>query len=171
MSNRNYNVFFNTHTVSGIVVSIALYVIFLAGAFALFMPEIQAWENGNPSKKIERETVDYDFLLAKLSEENFLKSRDLRFYLEGETDEMYVLMSPAKDTLNAPDKAKYRDYQSVAIETAQTATYTEKYSYGEFLYRLHFFSQIPSIGLYLAGIVSIFFLFAIITGIIVHWKK
>ena len=49
MSNRNYNVFFNTHTVSGIVISIALYVIFFAGAFALFKGEIQIWEEGkNP---------------------------------------------------------------------------------------------------------------------------
>ena len=46
MSNRNYNVFFNTHTVSGIVISIALYVIFFAGAFALFKGEIQIWEEG-----------------------------------------------------------------------------------------------------------------------------
>ncbi|MEM9144519.1 MAG: PepSY-associated TM helix domain-containing protein, partial [Bacteroidota bacterium] len=36
---------------------------------------------------------------------------------------------------------------------------------------LHYFEQIPTLGIYLAGLVSIFFLFAILTGIIVHWKK
>ncbi|WCC44944.1 hypothetical protein PJW08_01285 [Tenacibaculum finnmarkense] len=40
MSKRNYNVFFNTHTVSGIVISVALYVIFFAGAFSFFKEEI-----------------------------------------------------------------------------------------------------------------------------------
>lgn len=171
MSKRNYNVFFNTHTVSGIVVSIALYVIFLAGAFALFRPEITAWENGIHSKHIERKKVDYDFLIDHVAEKNHLKSRDLKFYLDGEANNMYLLMSPVKDTIDVPSEAKFRYYESLDLETVETSTYVEKYSYGEFLYRLHFFSQIPSIGIYLAGIVAIFFLFAIVTGVIVHWKK
>ena len=40
---RLHNVFFNTHTISGIVISVALYVIFLAGAFALFQNNINNW--------------------------------------------------------------------------------------------------------------------------------
>ncbi|MEX0314254.1 MAG: PepSY-associated TM helix domain-containing protein, partial [Allomuricauda sp.] len=54
----------------------------------------------------------------------------------------------------------------------KTSTYTESYSLGEFLYRLHFFAQIPyPFGYYLSGFVALSFLFAIITGIIVHWNK
>lgn len=171
MSQRNYNVFFNTHTVSGIVISVALYIIFFAGAFALFKDEIEAWENGKHSQNIAREQINYDFLLKKLSENYHLTSRDIRFYLGHKSDEIYVLTSPAKDTLNIPEEAKYQNYQSINIHTGKTATYTEKYGLGEFLYRLHFFTQIPTIGVYLAGFVSFFFLFAIVTGVIVHWKK
>lgn len=171
MSNKNYNVYFNTHTVSGIVVSIALYIIFLAGAFALFMPEIEAWESGRFHEKIARENIDYDSLLNKLSEDNYLNSRDLKFYLEDDLEGINLLMSSAKDTINAPKEAQSRYYNNVNIQTAKTTSYTEGYSYGEFLYRLHFFSQIPVIGIYLSGIVALFFLFAIVTGVIVHWKK
>ncbi len=171
MSNRNYNVFFNTHTVSGIVISVALYVIFFTGAFALFKDEIASWENGKHAKNILREHIDYDFLLKKLSEKNHLTSRDIRFYLGRGEDDIYVLTSPAKDTINIPNEAKYQNYQAINIHTGETATYTEKYNLGEFLYRLHFFVQIPTVGIYLAGFVSLFFLFAIVTGVIVHWKK
>lgn len=171
MSKRNYNVFFNTHTVSGIVVSVALYIIFLAGAFALFKPEIEAWEKGQFYEEVSRKNVDYDFLINKLSEKNYLKSRDLKFYLEGDTEEINLLISPVIDTVDVPKEALNRYFKSIHATTAKPTSYIEGYSYGEFLYRLHFFSQIPRIGIYLAGIVSLLFLFAIVTGVIVHWNK
>ncbi len=171
MSKRNYNVFFNTHTVSGIVISVALYVIFFAGAFALFKDEITAWEEGKHSQNIAREHIDFDGLIQKLSKDYYLESRDFRFILGDKSDEIFVLINPAKDTINAPKEARSSAYFSLNINTGKTKTYQEKYSLGEFLYRLHFFSQIPSIGVYLAGFVAFFFLFAIVTGTIVHWKK
>ncbi len=172
MSKRNYNVFFNTHTVSGIVISVALYVIFLAGAFALFKEEIEIWEQGTHTKNIARKNIDFDFLLKKLSEEHHLTSRDIRFNLGHDSDDaIYVQMLVPQDTVGLTDEAKKFAYTSIDVESGKTATYQEKYSLGEFIYRLHFFSQIPFVGIYLAGFVSVFFLFAIVTGVIVHWKK
>lgn len=168
---RNYNVFFNTHTVSGIVISVALYVIFFAGAFALFKDEIEAWENKTPSKQIERTVIDFDFLVQKLSEKNHLTSRDIRFNLGHHSDDIFVLLQPAKDTIGIPKEAKANSYYAINIHSGKTNTYEEKYGLGEFLYRLHFFAQLPGFGGYLAGFVSLFFLFAIVTGVIVHWKK
>jgi len=40
---RLYNILFHTHTVSGIVISFALFVIFYAGAFSLFRDELYRW--------------------------------------------------------------------------------------------------------------------------------
>lgn len=171
MSKRNYNVFFNTHTVSGIVISVALYVIFFAGAFALFKDEIEIWEEGKPTQNITREHIDFDFLIKKLSEKNNLISRDLRFNLGHNSNTIFVQLDAAKDTINTPKEAQEFKYTSIDLKSGRTATYEEKYSLGEFLYRLHFFSQIPFIGAYLAGVISLFFLFAIVTGVIVHWKK
>ena len=171
MSKRNYNVFFNTHTISGIVISVALYVIFFAGAFALFKDEIETWEDGKHIQNIARENIDFDFLLKQLAKDNHLISKDIRFYLGDKKDDIYVLTSAVKDTLNVLEKDRYQNYQSINIHTGKTTTYQEKYGLGEFLYRLHFFSQIPYIGAYLAGFISLFFLFAIVTGVIVHWKK
>ena len=79
-------------------------------------------------------------------------------------------MLPSKDSL-ASEKGKQTNYFSINIHSLETKTYSEKYNLGEFLYRLHFFSQLPYIGIYLAGFVALFFLLAIVSGVIVHWKK
>ena len=39
------------------------------------------------------------------------------------------------------------------------------------IYYLHYFRQIPVIGLYLSGFVGLFFLFAIVTGLLIHWRN
>ena len=170
MGRRNYNVFFNTHTVSGIIISIALYVIFFAGAFSLFKEEIQFWEEGKPLSYTERQNINFNKLLDNLNDDYELKGRDIQMHLGKYTDHIYVYLSPSKDTTSSK-KGKVAHYFYTDIKSGSTQTYNQQYSLGEFLYRLHFFYQIPTIGLYLAGLVSFFFLFAIITGVIVHWKK
>lgn len=170
MSNRNYNVFFNTHTVSGIVISVALYVIFFAGAFALFKQEIAVWEAGKPLSHTQRENIDYDGVFQKLDAKYELLGRDLQINFGQHTDKITVYMFPSQDSL-ANAIGKQSQYTIVDINTKEEQSYSEDYSLGEFLYRLHFFAQLPTIGMYLAGFVSLFFLFAIVTGVIVHWRK
>lgn len=170
MSNRNYNVFFNTHTVSGIVISFALYVIFFAGAFSLFKEEITIWENGKPISYTQRKNIDYDAILKTLEEDYHLTGRDLQLNFGENEDHIFVYLNASQDTLAVPS-AQETHYFSVDINNFERNTYEEHYSLGEFLYRLHFFAQFPYIGIYLAGFVSLFFLFAIITGVIVHWRK
>lgn len=170
MSKRNYNVFFNTHTVSGIVISIALYIIFFAGAFALFKDEISIWENGKSISKIEKKDIDFDKIIQHLDEEYDLYGRDIQLDFAEQGDEIYTYLLASKDSL-ASEKAKTVHYFSVNIDSLEEKEYHEYYGIGEFLYRLHFFYQIPNIGIYIAGFIALFFLFAIVTGVIVHWKK
>ena len=170
MSKRNYNVFFNTHTVSGIVISVALYIIFFAGAFALFKDEIKIWEEGNTVSHTHSKNINFDKILHQLNKTYELTGRDLQMTFGEKTDKIAVFMSASKDSL-ASNKGKESNFFYVDINTLQTKKYDEQYSLGEFLYRLHFFHQLPRIGIYLAGFVTLFFLFAIITGVIVHWKK
>lgn len=171
MSNRNYNVFFHTHTVSGIVISVALYIIFFAGAFALLKDEITAWEKGESIKIEHNENIDYDRLVASIKAEGYnLYGRDLRMIMPDAKQEIYVSLGKSQDTtvVNQPDK---NYYFNINANTYKLSEYYAFYSLGELLYRLHFFSQIPRVGIYLAGFISLFFLFAIVTGVIVHWKK
>ncbi len=78
LANRPYNIFFHLHTVSGIVLAVALFVIFFAGAFTLFKSEFYLWENPQA-----RTAGIRDFTLGKAL--NALKNEELAFDLNDET--------------------------------------------------------------------------------------
>ncbi|MFL9830650.1 PepSY-associated TM helix domain-containing protein [Flavobacterium sp. ST-87] len=178
MGNRDYNVFFNTHTVSGIIISIGLYVIFFAGAFALFMNNIDHWEaNVKPEGFV---LIDYDKTIARIAAEGYdMHGRNLSIYEHDGGVNVYS--APLKDTILLKSKLSILDSSEARgridlhldEKTYQKSTNQalSQKTLGTFLYELHFFDQIPTVGFYLAGLVAVFFLFAIITGVIVHWRK
>ncbi|WP_439555390.1 PepSY-associated TM helix domain-containing protein [Dyadobacter sp.] len=169
LSNRLYNIFFHTHTVSGIVLSFGLYVIFFAGAFSLFKSEFYQWENPVARQKLT-EPIDYNQVLSAL------KKNKPRFDL---TEDIIVRIPSEKEPhitiyghLTVPN-GKPEEHYSTAY-SPQTKTFSEEgtSTTGETLYRLHFFDQVPFyIGRYISGFVALFFLFATITGVLVHWRN
>lgn len=171
MNNRNYNIYFHTHTVSGIVISVVLFVIFFAGSFSFFRDDINNWER-NESTAITKEIqLDYNTALKQLDKEYVLHGRNVTISKNSNERRVAVYMEGTKDTL-APAKQKEGSFFYLDTKTLKSFTYEQSYSLGEFLYRLHFLAQIPyPVGYYLSGFVALFFLFAIITGVLLHWKK
>ncbi|MCL7988472.1 PepSY domain-containing protein [Sphingobacterium sp. lm-10] len=187
MDQRKYNIYFHTHTISGIIIAALLYVIFFAGSFAFFKDSISAWQKAETHAKIIH--ADYNYLIDSLSKTTNLQGRDFDFYLLNSRQGAYINMSASKDTtISKPaaikSKSKRRGqgdgaYFLYFFANKQPTTYAEGYDMGEFLYRLHFLAplnQIPirlgaPFGYLLAGIVSFLFLFALITGLLLHWDK
>ena len=77
MSNRNYNIYFHTHTVSGIVISVVLFVIFFAGSFSFFRDEIINWERSESTAITKEIQLDYNTALQKLDKEYVLHGRNI----------------------------------------------------------------------------------------------
>ncbi|MGQ7946836.1 PepSY-associated TM helix domain-containing protein [Flavobacterium sp. WC2509] len=171
MNNRNYNIYFHTHTVSGIVISVVLYVIFFAGSFSFFKEEINSWER-NESIIINKEvTLNTETILDSIGKKNNLHARTISFWHQNNSRKISVSLEGSKDSL-ASKEDKESLYFKLDNQTYKTTTYEESYSLGEFLYRLHFLAQIPyPVGYYLSGFVALFFLFAIVTGVLLHWQK
>ncbi|NQX83016.1 MAG: PepSY domain-containing protein [Flavobacteriaceae bacterium] len=177
MTNKNYNIYFHLHTVSGIVISVALYIIFLAGAFTLFYDSIDKWESQENNQHISSELIKSGSLnLNKIiditkGETGDLYSRNLRIVLpsEGENDIMVSVSRPKDSLVNKDLQKSHRFY--INKNTSKIVPIKSQYNFADFIYRLHFFSQIPSIGIYIAGLVAFFFMLAIITGVLIHWKK
>tara|TARA_R110002020_G_scaffold91560_3_gene222481 strand:+ start:100575 stop:102143 length:1569 start_codon:yes stop_codon:yes gene_type:complete len=170
MDNRTYNIFFHTHTISGIIISAVLYVLFFTGSLSFFRDEIINWErNESVYKKIAPGHLD--IALDSIANTYDLYGRDISINWPSAERRMNVSLGSSKDTL-ATDAQKAGAFFYMDTETHQNFTYVDSYSLGEFLYRLHFLAQIPyPIGYYLSGFIAFFFLFAIITGILVHWDK
>lgn len=191
MDLRKYNIYFHTHTISGIIIAALLYVIFFAGSFSFFRDDITAWQKGR-SAVSEKIDADYNFLIDSLAQNYNLRGRDLAFYLLRQGHGTYVNMSSSKDTTiskpkkEAPARGRGRRggdddsaYFLYHFTDKKPVTYAEGYDMGEFLYRLHFLAQLNQVpirigtpfGYLLAGIVSFLFLFALITGLLLHWDK
>ena len=168
LSSRLYNITFHTHTVSGIVISFALYVIFFAGAFTLFKDEFYQWEN--PAARQSRaKAVDYDEILGKLKKLN--PSFDLSEDITIRTETVEKPLVHVYGHLITPKGKPERHYYTTYYPQTGTFSQEEKTTVGETLYRLHFFDQIPVVGRYLSGFVALFFAFAVVTGLMIHWQN
>ena len=171
MSKRTYNILFHTHTVSGIVISVVLYVIFFAGSFSFFRDEIINWERSESITNNDELVLDIDAALDTISNKYELYGRDITISQPHAERRVNFSISASKDTL-ANDASKTSAFFYLDTHTFKTFNYIESYSLGEFLYRLHFLAQIPyPVGYYLSGFVAFFFIFAILTGLFIHWKK
>ncbi|MFA9192060.1 PepSY-associated TM helix domain-containing protein [Flavobacterium sp. FZUC8N2.13] len=171
MNNRNYNIFFHTHTVSGIVISVVLYVIFFAGSFSFFKDDITSWEKGESTLQTNKIQLNFDQALKVLDTAYDLHGRKISFYQPQNEHSVGTSLEASKDSL-ASKKGKESQYLILKNSTYKTTSYEESYSLGEFIYRLHFLAQIPyPVGYYLSGFIALFFLFAIATGVLLHWKK
>lgn len=173
MNNRIYNILFHTHTVSGIVISVALYVIFFAGSFSFFKEEIVAWERDQPITEDVFKNTNFDRLMDTVGQRYGTYGRDIIIGQTNPERRVYINMTGSKDSL-ATEEDKARQFFYLDIDNMDSYDYQSGYSFGEFLYRLHFFAQLNLYGIsgyILAGFVAFFFLFAIITGVWVHWNK
>ena len=170
LPNRAYNIMFHTHTVSGIVISFALYVIFFAGAFTLFKDEFYQWEDVKARQAITK-PIDYDAMIENI------RKKQPAFNLD---DDMYIYLPTAhKPRVNffghITTKGKTAEDHFHGQYYPQSNELTlgeEQTTIGETLYRLHFFDQVPFyIGRYISGFVALFFLFAVLTGVLIHWRN
>ncbi|MBE8725089.1 PepSY-associated TM helix domain-containing protein [Flavobacterium hungaricum] len=171
MNNRHYNIYFHTHTVSGIVISVVLFVIFFAGSFSFFRDEIINWERSESTAITKEIQLDYNSALKDLDKKHILHGRNITISKPSIEERVAIYMEGTKDTL-APAKQKEGSFFYLDTKNFKSYTYEESYSLGELLYRLHFLAQIPyPVGYYLSGFTALFFLFAIVTGLLLHWKK
>ncbi|MEM6846120.1 MAG: PepSY-associated TM helix domain-containing protein [Bacteroidota bacterium] len=186
---RVYNTFFNTHTVTGIIISVGIFVIFLAGAFALFQKNINNWEVNNQKSKVHLAEVDYDRILAEVAKKGYqMYGRDFRIQVRENRGTFLAISAGApsnkisKDSLeqlSTSDSLAYVEataHINYAINTDSYKLmppdeYAKAGQIGGILTQLHYFRQIPVVGIYLAGILSLLLLFALVSGVVIHWKK
>jgi len=169
---RLHNVMFHTHTVSGIVISFALFVCFYAGAVALFMDELYQWEN--PLARIESvnpATVDYDKVYESVKDgiTDFDPSSTFGMVPPNKKNPLIEFYGGTKDAEGNTDRF-HSAIHPITYETLSDGT-EEKTHMARTIYELHYFNQIPVVGIYLSGLVAFFFLFAVFTGLLTHWKN
>lgn len=175
MNNRNYNIFFHLHTVSGITITVGLFIIFFGGAFALFRQEIGDWETGKyqaaKTAAVKSETTDYNRIMDSIAKNvPSLYGRNVYVYSEGTSNKEAVYISGSVDPKTDSLGKITHEYQ-VNPKDYALMSHEDSFSLGELLYLLHFYYQLDRIGYYISGLVALFFFLVIVTGVLVHWQK
>lgn len=156
----------DAHSATGIVIGLALFVIFVTGALVLFRGEIRQWEE--PSlRAAPGEMASLDSLTAPVLDSLQTGDAPPSYIQIGMPDEpsgnlyMYVAGGVAGGA------------QSVWVHpvTGDWVANPNGGAVAQTLYYLHFFYQVGRWGIYLAGVIGLFMLLAITTGTIVHLNR
>jgi len=160
---RAYKLSWDAHSTTGIVIGLALFVLFATGALLLFRGEIRTWEE--PALRAqpgERASIDA------------LAQPVLDSLGRGDAPPSYVYLG-LPDTNHEPlyvytagPTVEGRRDTWVNPTTGAWVSNPDQGAVTQTLYYLHFFFQFGSWGLYFAGLVALFGLLAVVTGTAVH---
>ncbi|MEM6526094.1 MAG: PepSY-associated TM helix domain-containing protein [Bacteroidota bacterium] len=170
LRDRAYHVMFHTHTVAGIVISFALFVIFYAGAFSLFKHELAQWEN-----QTLRQGYQEDFPIEKglrKVDSLYAIDRDQQLFIKLPT-ELNPLITISGTSQKTTADSTGNDFFQVHIGPSLEVIHKDdsQTTVGTTLYHLHYFRQLGLAGQFISGLIGLFFLFAIISGVLIHWTK
>ena len=161
----------HAHTVTGMMISAVLFIIFFAGAYSLFKAEIHQWANPGARTEVP-ENINYERVWQALEQNYQLDMHDpVHIYpaRSKHPDVEWYASVAKKDGTHEHihghiDSGTYEIEQQSEEASSQTIV-------AETLYHLHYFKQIPTVGLYISGFAAFFFLLATVTGILIHWRN
>ncbi|MEM0964073.1 MAG: PepSY-associated TM helix domain-containing protein [Bacteroidota bacterium] len=167
---RAFKLLWDAHSVTGIVIGLGLFVIFYAGAFALYLGEIQAW--ADPALRSVETRIAPDEAIAPLfAEQAPAQGTDVQLTYPYHERGYYFAryQTPVGDTTEVVQAAiNAQTGERLDVPAGESIG---RSAVGLILYRLHFFAQAGFAGQVIAGLVAIFFLFAVASGILIHLRK
>lgn len=171
LGGRAYNTIHHAHTVTGMMISLVLFVIFYTGAYSLFRAEIYQWENPEARSGIP-EQIDYERVLHTVNQSYKLDPHDPVRIIPAQSmhPEIQIYASASN-----PDGTHDHIHGHMDLQTYQFEEEDDDAGHqtmvSETLFRLHYLAQIPTVGLYISGFVALFFLLATVTGLLIHWRN
>lgn len=151
----------------GLIFSGFLFIIFFAGSIALFRQEITLW-----SMQPHMPVTSGPLISIDKAFQNAVANRDY------DAKEHITVVLPTKEShfikayVDIKDRPQEPHYDELTIDptTGEIVSEGIKFELAEFIYHLHYDLNIPQ-GKYVLGFVTLFFLFALISGIFIHAKK
>ncbi len=168
LGRRAYNIMHHTHMVTGMMISIILFVIFYAGAFSLFRAEIYQWENQQARFNLP-ETISYQRVAEEVADSYDLHAQESLRIFPAHADHPYIEIH---GTVNKADGSTEHMHAHMDPRTYKLQDGPEHQTVvSQLLFRLHYLDQIPVAGLYISGFVALFFLLATVSGVLIHWQN
>ncbi len=152
--------FTTVHTWAGLLAGFALFIAFYAGALTMFHEEIDAW--ALPQATMARaDTMDRAHAML---------------------DDIVAKHPAARDQVGVTFPADHPSHEVAAYwmekdgswktqsldEAAPHDSEDHEHGLADFIYELHYDLGIPTVGIYLMGVVSIIYGLALLTGLLIH---
>jgi len=171
----------NAHAWVGLIISTILFIIFFAGSLSLFREDINSWER-DPYFTVgdDVENFSFDAIISQVTQDYNVHTHGY-FILQRPTAEqpssnIYFeeeIVPQGKlddDQLQGPVE-DHIDKHLVLSPDGKILGDGNAFDWGNFLYQLHYNLHIPEVGLYFVGVVTLFFFVALLSGVVIHWRK
>ena len=174
----------NAHAWVGLIISTILFIIFFAGSLSLFREDIISWER-DPYFTVsdDVENFSFDALISQVTQDYkvhthgyFILQRPTaeqpssNIYFEEEIVTQGNLGFKQDSQLEDPVD-DHIDRHLIISPDGTILGDGNAFDWGNFLYHLHYNLHIPQVGLYFVGLVTLFFFVALLSGVVIHWRK
>lgn len=157
----------HAHSWLGLIISGLLFVVFFCGSIAIYRDEISQWAVQPHYTFAEGEHKPLSDIMAKaIEDENFDAKEHLTLVLPSAQKPYY---SAYVDVVHQPGE---HDAISYIIDpvSGEKLNHVSQFFLADFIYKLHYDLNFEA-GTYIIGIVTLFFFFALMSGILIHAKK
>jgi uncharacterized iron-regulated membrane protein len=158
----------NAHAWVGLIISTILFIIFFAGSLSLFREDIHAWERDpHFAESAQGENFSIDEVMGHIAKEYNVHMHG-HFSLSLPTKEKPIVAVYFEEEISE-DEHTHKDL--LLSPDGKFIGYGDGFNWAQFLYKLHYDLHIPEVGLYFVGIVTLFFFVALLSGVVIHWRK
>ncbi len=161
-----------SHSWIGVIISPLLFLIFWAGAVTLFYEEVKQWAVAPqfPVAIQQQEMPLQQIVEAKLAQHPFDYQEHLMVQMPSLHDPYYKVYLDLIREEGMEDEHGEVASLLVDSQSGKTVANKEDFFLADFLYQLHYNLNLPA-GAYIVGIISLFFFFALVSGVFIHAKK
>ncbi|MEP1384621.1 MAG: PepSY-associated TM helix domain-containing protein [Paraglaciecola sp.] len=159
----------DAHSWLGLIISIALFAVFWAGAISLFKNELELWASAPHVQISDGNTnLSYSEIFARQVAENDFNNDEHIAIMPANAQhpwhKVYVDLMP--------DENGQEQIIALMIDptTGQSIGQLDSFNLVNFLYQFHYTLSLPA-GVYIVGVITLIFCFLLFSGIFIHAKK
>ncbi|QFU23599.1 PepSY domain-containing protein [Shewanella eurypsychrophilus] len=158
------------HSWLGLIISGLLFIVFFMGSISLFRSEIYLWSVLPHHTPAQGEVLSPSEIMTLAIKDRSFNAKE-HLTLVSPTDEM-PFYKVYVDIVLPEDATTDIDYVSLLMDpvSGEIVANVDDFYLADFIYQLHYDLNIPNGG-YIIGFVTLFFFFALISGIFIHARK
>ncbi|MDW7549148.1 PepSY-associated TM helix domain-containing protein [Pseudoalteromonas peptidolytica] len=176
MKNQTLKSLTEAHAWIGLIISTVLFIVFITGSLSLFRDNINGWERAQLAVKSAsaEESISYDKAISSLQQQYNIDTHHSFFMREPSEHNPFIEVYFATH-LDEPHPVTGEDHQDrhllLSPSSGAVLADADTFEFATFLYQLHYNLGLGRIGLYFVGVITLCFFVAILSGLVIHWRK